>query len=631
MRQSLQEIEILVADDCSTDDSAAVAERLAAEDPRIRVLRQSPNGGKPRAMNVMMEAARGEWVAVLDADDAYHPQRLERLVRAAEAAGVDMAADNLFYVDAGVDRALRTGFDPADGQRIIGTRELIGTTSTFASFDYGVLKPVVRRAFMQQHVLAYYEHTRLAEDFYYLLNFFVAGGRCCLLSEALYYWTMPFGTVSRQWTGTGSGPWRYDYRPALKANQHFIDEMRMRQETEVVAMLESRGRQYRAMIHYLDAQRAAADAAPTAMRRHHRRPPLDMAPAGRPRCRTAGATGRRRAGRGPGGGAIGQRRPGVAVVNAVSPAFGRAGGPRVLIISASDTKFCGLLRSMVASIQPVLDAPNVDFACLDIGLGQADLAWLESFGAKVVKPRAHLGVDPAAHSPALLSFLARPFLPEYFPGYDVYTWIDSDIWLQDPEVVTAYVEGARTSGLAITHERERGYRFQGWLFAWTTKHFLLGYGPLTTAWLLARRHVNAGFFAMSANTPHWEGWARRYAAAIKRTGAVVPHDQFALNHSLHASEGRRTGARLLDPTCNWIVDRSVPMWDDAAGVYCKPYAPYERIGALHLAGPAKRKLFEVRRTGGGTFSTYLVRGTSPASPALSLDLSAGAAVPAAAG
>jgi succinoglycan biosynthesis protein ExoO len=262
MGQTLREIEILVADDASTDAGAAIAEALAGEDPRVRVIRLSPNGGKPRAMNLMMAEARGDWVAVLDADDAYHPERMARLVDAAEAAGVDMAADNLFYVDAGVDRVLRTGFDPADGTRIIGTKELIGTTSTFASFDYGVLKPVVRRAFVQRHGLAYYEQTRLAEDFYYLLNFFVAGGRCCLLSEALYYWTMPFGTVSRQWTGTGSGPWRYDYRPALRANQHFIQAMRDRGETEVVAMLEQRGRQYHAMIHYLDAQRQAAERQP---------------------------------------------------------------------------------------------------------------------------------------------------------------------------------------------------------------------------------------------------------------------------------------------------------------------------------------------------------------------------------
>ena len=87
MGQTMRDLEILIADDASTDGSAALAERLAAEDPRIKVLRLSSNGGKPRAMNAMVWAARGDWIAVLDADDAYHASRLECLVAAAEAAG----------------------------------------------------------------------------------------------------------------------------------------------------------------------------------------------------------------------------------------------------------------------------------------------------------------------------------------------------------------------------------------------------------------------------------------------------------------------------------------------------------------------------------------------------------------
>lgn len=259
MAQTLRDIEIVVADDASTDGSLAIAEALAREDRRVVVHRLSPNGGKPRAMNAMIAAAHGDWVAVLDADDAYHPDRLERLVAAAEQASVDMAADNLAYRDAGIDRVVRTGFDPATPDRIIGTADLLRTASSFADFDLGILKPVVRRSFVVEHGLTYYEHTRLAEDFYYLLSYFVAGGRTCLLSAPLYDWTLPFGTVSRRWTGTGGGAWRYDYRTALLANEHFIEVMRARNETAVVAMLQVRSRQYRVMAHYLDAQRSAAE------------------------------------------------------------------------------------------------------------------------------------------------------------------------------------------------------------------------------------------------------------------------------------------------------------------------------------------------------------------------------------
>ena len=289
---------------------------------------------------------------------------------------------------------------------------------------------------------------------------------------------------------------------------------------------------------------------------------------------------------------------------------------RILVVTVSDTRFMPFLRDMLASIQPFLSRPGVDLACFDIGLEQSDRQWLDQLGATIRQPGTHLG-QSSDHSPALRSFLARPFLRDYFPGYDVYIWLDSDIWLQDVGVLDEYVAGATRQGLAVTHEEERAYRFQGWLFGWTAKHFLLGYGPITAAYLLARAHVNAGFFAMAADAPHWEAWARRYDAAIRRSGKLVPHDQFALNHALHARGAAK--ACLLDPGCNWICERGVPMWNDEEGAFCRPYAPYSRIGALHLAGPGKRTAYDVRRTGGGSFKTMIFRGASPQAPILGVN------------
>ena len=299
--------------------------------------------------------------------------------------------------------------------------------------------------------------------------------------------------------------------------------------------------------------------------------------------------------------------------------------PRILIVSATDSRFLPFLKGLLASLQPSLARPGVSFACFDIGLSPKDRAWLSEQGA-VVPPGSHFGLDPDTHSPALRSFLARPFLREYFPGFDVYMWIDSDVWLQDQGVIEEYVQGALADGMAITHERERAYRFQSFLFNWTLKHFVLGYGAPNAVHLMLRRHVNAGFFALSAAAPQWAEWARRYEAAIQRTGKLVPHDQFALNHALHGdwSGQRPAGARLLDPRCNWICDRGAPMWNDAEQAFCKPYAPFAPIGALHLAGPAKRKVYTIKRTGGGSFDTYVLRGSSPASPILSGPLEAAA-------
>ena len=263
--QTLADIEILVTDDASTDGSAALAEAVARADPRVRVLRLAENAGKPHAMNVMMAQARGAWVAVLDADDAYAPDRLAHLIAAAERHGVDMAADNLDYVDAGLDdgggfgTVLRTAFDAAGPDVVVGRAEFVGGADSYADFDYGILKPVIRRGFVLAHNLTYHEASRLAEDFTYLMEYVVAGGRLVLCAAPLYQWTMPFGTVSRRWTQTGAGAWRYDYRGAIAANAMFIARMQAKGETDVVAMLQRRGRQYRVMLHYIAAQKRAAD------------------------------------------------------------------------------------------------------------------------------------------------------------------------------------------------------------------------------------------------------------------------------------------------------------------------------------------------------------------------------------
>ena len=259
MAQSLRHIEILIADDGSTDNSAAVALALAAEDQRIQFIRLPKNGGKSRAMNVMIARARGEWIAVLDADDRFDPHRLLNLISVAEAHGTDLVADNLAYFDAGVGRILRTGFPPFAMPKMLTKQDILSNNNSFAHFDYGLLKPVLRRSFIETHDLRYYENTRLAEDFYYLLSFFVAGGHGCLVGEALYAWTLPFGTQSRTWTTTGAGAWRYNYREALTANTYFMAQMQAKGEFDVVAMLRARAAQYRVMIHYLDAQRHAAE------------------------------------------------------------------------------------------------------------------------------------------------------------------------------------------------------------------------------------------------------------------------------------------------------------------------------------------------------------------------------------
>src|SRR5258706_15592076 len=67
-------LEVLVIDDGSPDDVSAATERFGAA---VTVIRKE-NGGAASARNLGIERARGDWIAFLDADDYWHPDKLKR-------------------------------------------------------------------------------------------------------------------------------------------------------------------------------------------------------------------------------------------------------------------------------------------------------------------------------------------------------------------------------------------------------------------------------------------------------------------------------------------------------------------------------------------------------------------------
>lgn len=76
--QSYQNWELLVIDDCSKDNTCEVVTGLASNDSRIRLIALDENSGAPAApRNIGVGEAKGGWVAFLDADDIWHPKKLE--------------------------------------------------------------------------------------------------------------------------------------------------------------------------------------------------------------------------------------------------------------------------------------------------------------------------------------------------------------------------------------------------------------------------------------------------------------------------------------------------------------------------------------------------------------------------
>lgn len=98
--QTLSEIEVLVVDDGSSDGTADIADEFALRDPRIRVIRQA-NAGVGAARNTAIREARGKFVAPLDADDLWHPEKLQKQVNCMDRYGerVGLVYCDFWYVD----------------------------------------------------------------------------------------------------------------------------------------------------------------------------------------------------------------------------------------------------------------------------------------------------------------------------------------------------------------------------------------------------------------------------------------------------------------------------------------------------------------------------------------------------
>lgn len=94
--------EMIVIDDCSKDATRTVVSDLAAKDSRIRLVPLDSNHGAPAApRNIGVKQATGRWIAFLDADDIWHPRKLELQVAALEAANATFSCTQMvdFYDD----------------------------------------------------------------------------------------------------------------------------------------------------------------------------------------------------------------------------------------------------------------------------------------------------------------------------------------------------------------------------------------------------------------------------------------------------------------------------------------------------------------------------------------------------
>ncbi|WP_176556228.1 glycosyltransferase family 2 protein [Rubellimicrobium rubrum] len=187
LAQSMGDLEVLVADDASTDRSTALVQEMADRDSRVHLLATEVNGGPSAARNRALAAARGEWIAVMDSDDVLHPRRLELLLEAATRHEADLVADDMAAFGDG------PGLGGWTLLGVLGLRDVLtvspayfvdcnGTDRTLPQLGY--LKPLIRRSALGG--IRYDPRIRVGEDYDLYLRLLLQGARFCILPLPLY-------------------------------------------------------------------------------------------------------------------------------------------------------------------------------------------------------------------------------------------------------------------------------------------------------------------------------------------------------------------------------------------------------------------------------------------------------------
>lgn len=192
-------LEVLIVDDGSTDGSREVAQRLAEEDARVIALNTPRNSGPAGARNVALDAMRGRWYAILDADDLLLPDRSRRLLDLAAKRSADMVADNPTQFGEGISEEPMFEIAPRERDALLDLDRYFLDSRLFGPRPGpGYLKPMIRRDAMQRANLSYNESLQIGEDDELVIRALIAGLRYAVADYSGYRYRKHANSISHR-------------------------------------------------------------------------------------------------------------------------------------------------------------------------------------------------------------------------------------------------------------------------------------------------------------------------------------------------------------------------------------------------------------------------------------------------
>lgn len=194
MAQSFRDFELVFVDDCSSDGTAEIIRRfIAGSGISCKFLENGRNGGVASARNRGLDAAEGEYVAWVDADDVIAPDALEKAVGTALKDGADIVVWDWTLGFEKNGRYMRQADCPAPADAL---KAMMGGRMRWNLWLF-----LTRRGLLDDNGIRFIDGANMGEDMMLMLRAFMCAGKVSQIHESLYFYNaVNTGSISRQFS-----------------------------------------------------------------------------------------------------------------------------------------------------------------------------------------------------------------------------------------------------------------------------------------------------------------------------------------------------------------------------------------------------------------------------------------------
>ena len=281
---------------------------------------------------------------------------------------------------------------------------------------------------------------------------------------------------------------------------------------------------------------------------------------------------------------------------------------KIAIISGADKKYYPFLKNLIMSLEKTKCLEIADLCILDVEKDSSYLDEVSNYIHKIKKAKFSLKLSFSDANDWFKLLTERPFIKDYFPGYENYIWLDADTEVLSIDAIKNLTEATNTSELAIAPEVNESYVFNntkfgikkifssiykisGWSFKNYNKYFRKGLGED----LFFKPLFNNGVFCLKSESTLWNLWKAEYQGALDKAKSSygIKTDQLSLNKIIYENF---TKVSILDSTNNWIIQKAEDLIK-IDNFFLTPSFPRRKINILHYTNLSHKDSFYYRENG----------------------------------